>query len=293
MMKTVIIGSNGQLGSDITRVMQNDPQFQVFPLTHQDIEISDPVSVGNVFNRFRPDLVINTAAFHQTDMCEDEVSRSFQLNAEAVKILAEKSAEAGSILTHFSTDYVFDGTKSSPYTEGDCPNPISVYGVSKLAGEQILRYIHKKHYVFRVSGLYGITGSRAKGYNFVDIMVKMAREGKDLQVVDDQVLTPTYTMDIAKSLPQILTSEKFGTYHLTNTGECSWFDFTKAILKICQLESTKLIPVKTGHFGEKAVRPAYSVLDNKNLKKQGFEEMPPWQDSLATYLVEKGHLIVD
>jgi dTDP-4-dehydrorhamnose reductase len=154
----------------------------------------------------------------------------------------------------------------------------------------ILRYVNPLHYIFRVSGLFGIAGSSVKGYNFVDVMVRMAREGKDLKVVDDQVLTPTYTLDASRRILEVTGSGKYGTYHLTSTGECSWFRFTKEIVRQCGLKPASLLPVPTGTFGEKAVRPSYSVLDNARLRANGFEEMPDWKDALRRYLVEKGHL---
>ena len=187
---------------------------------------------NDVLFRIKPDLIINTAAFHQVDVCEDEVAKAFEVNVGGLKNLAEIALSIDAALMHFSTDFVFGGyEKSTPFTEDDCPAPVSVYGISKLAGEYVLRYMMKKYYLLRVCGLYGHAGSLGKGYNFVELMIRLANEGKDIKVVDDQVLTPTSTKDIAEKLYELIQTEKYGLYHMTNSGSCSWYEFACEIFK--------------------------------------------------------------
>ena len=193
-MRILLIGANGQLGSDLVKVL---PREDTTPLTHGEIEIRDPDSIHKALQTHRPDLVINTAAWHRVDDIEREPRPAFEVNALGVRNLALACREFNCALMHFSTDYVFDGRKRTPYEETDTPNPLSAYGISKLAGEHFIRYLWPKHYIVRSTGLYGVAGSSGKGGNFVETMLRLARAGKPIRVVDDQVLTPTYTADLA------------------------------------------------------------------------------------------------
>jgi dTDP-4-dehydrorhamnose reductase len=289
ILKIVLIGSDGQLGTDIYKYFK-DKGADITGLTINDIDICDSNVCSNVLNLIRPNLIINTAAFHQVDACEEEVAKAFEVNVGGLKNLAEVALSIDAALMHFSTDFVFGGyKKSTPFTEDDCPAPVSVYGISKLAGEYVLRYMMKKYYLLRVCGLYGHAGSLGKGYNFVEIMLRLANEGKDIKVVNDQVLTPTSTKDVAEKLYELILTEKYGIYHMTNSGSCSWYEFACEIFKMAGL-APNISQTTSDVFASKAKRPAYSVLDNKNLRAAGLADMRPWKESLADYLKERKEL---
>jgi len=285
-MKVVLIGANGQLGSDLAKLLQ--PAHDLVPLTHADVEVTDPASVGRMMQKHKPDLVLNMAAFHKVDACEEEIEKSFAVNAYGVRNLALACRAVDAALVHMSTDYVFGGdrTRCTPYIETDAPAPINVYGVSKLAGEHLLRYLLDRHFIFRVTGLYGVAGSSGKGGNFVELMLRLAREGKDIRVVDDQRMTPTYTVDLAKQIAAVAETEHYGLYHATGQGDCTWYEFAAEIFCQSGLEPN-LSRARTGDFGEKATRPAYSVLENKKLREIGMDMMRPWKESLTDYLEER------
>ena len=288
-MKIALIGSDGQLGTDVIRYFK-DKGADITGLTISDIDVCDRNICNDVLFELKPNLIINTAAFHQVDVCEDEVAKAFEVNVGGLKNLAEIALSIDAALMHFSTDFVFGGYESStPFTEDDCPAPVSVYGISKLAGEYLLRYMMKKYYLLRVCGLYGHAGSLGKGYNFVELMIRLANEGKDIKVVDDQVLTPTSTKDIAAKLYELIQTEKYGLYHMTNSGSCSWYEFACEIFKQAGL-APNISPTTSDTFASKAKRPAYSVLDNKNLRASGLADLRPWKESLADYIKERKEL---
>ena len=282
-MKIMVIGAAGQLGSDLVRIL---PPATTVALTHADVEITDPVSVKQTLERHRPDVVINTAAFHRVDDCETRMDEAFQVNALAVRRLAAACRESGAALVHFSTDYVFAGEKTEPYVETDRPGPLSVYGASKLAGEHLVAATLPRHFVIRTCGLYGLGGSRSKGGNFVETMLRRGAAGKPLRVVSDQVVTPTYTTDLARKVSELIATESYGLYHITNRGLCSWFEFARAIFDIAGVKAD-LSPVTAEAFGAPARRPAYSVLRNHRLESLGLDDLPPWQESLKRYLAER------
>lgn len=288
-LKIALIGSDGQLGTDIYKYFTNKG-MDITGLTISDIDVCDKNLCSDVLLRIKPELVINTAAFHQVDLCEDEVGKAFEVNVAGLKNLAEICLSLDAALMHFSTDFVFGGYESAtPFTEDDCPAPVSVYGISKLAGEYLLKYMMKKYYLLRVCGLYGHAGSLGKGYNFVELMIRLASEGKDIKVVDDQVLTPTSTKDITAKLYELIRTGKYGLYHMTNSGSCSWYEFACEIFKQSGL-SPNISPTTSDAFASKAKRPAYSVLDNKNLRAAGLADLRPWKESLADYIKEREEL---
>jgi dTDP-4-dehydrorhamnose reductase len=232
-----------------------------------------------------PEVVINTAAFHRVDECEDNLEKAFMVNAVAVGNLALVCREMDAVLMNLSTDYVFGGEKAraTPYTEADTPWPMNVYGASKLAGEYLVRSLCPKHFVVRSCGLYGVAGSSGKGANFVELMLKLAREGKSIRVVDDQRLSPTSTATLAEQIIQLLQTSHYGLYHATSQGDCSWFEFSRDIFRLSGL-TPDLSPQSTAQSGARAARPAYSVLENQALKSLGLDIMPPWQADLERYL---------
>lgn len=288
-MRIAIIGANGQLGTDLCRELKGR---DVIPLTHSDIEISDMTSVKGELRKWQPDVIINTAAFVRVDDCEANSDRAYLVNALGARNIAVAAQEQGSKLIHISTDYVFGGEAeyhTMPYTEFDIPIPINTYGKSKLAGEKMVQYFCNRHFIIRSSGLFGIAGSSGKGGNFVETIVWMAKERRELTVVDDQVFSPTYTKDLARKIAQLINTEYYGIFHITNKGSCSWFNFTKEIIRLTGIE-VNVIPVTSKEYPTPAKRPHFSVLDNFHLRLLGMDDIEPWQDALRDYLADKGYL---
>jgi dTDP-4-dehydrorhamnose reductase len=282
-MKVVVIGANGQLGSDIYRAFQNNAD-NVFALNHNAFEVSDFETVHSVMHDLTPDLVINTAAMHNVEACEEDPAKAFLVNGIGARNLAQVSNDMGYTLMHVSTDYVFDGAKQAPYTEEDCPNPLNVYGNTKLSGELFVRTIAKKYFVLRVSGLYGMNPCRAKGgLNFVTLMLKLAKERNEVRVVDDEILTPTYTNDIAHQIVCLSQCTDYGLYHVTDQEGCSWHEFARKIFEFTNA-SVRLSVADPGEFPAKVPRPKYSVLENKALKSVKLDIMPHWNVGLKRYL---------
>jgi dTDP-4-dehydrorhamnose reductase len=284
-MRVVVIGAGGQLGTDLQRHLVG---WDLVALNHSDLDITDFKRTRELIFQTKPDAVVNAAAFNRVDDCEDHPDIAFSTNAFGPRNLAQVCAELNCALMHISTDYVFGGEKRTPYTEDDAPNPLSVYGVSKLAGEYFVRNLCPKHFIVRTSGLYGVAGSRSKGGNFVETMIRLAKEGRPIRVVDDQILTPTYTKGLAEKLKELLQTEKYGLYHITNSGQCSWYEFAGAVFELVGLKPD-FAPTTTAHLKLKAKRPAYSVVAHANLKRIGLEDLRDWREALALYLMEKGH----
>ena len=285
-MTTLLIGADGQLGSELRQTFRD---HDLVPLTHADLELTDPAQVREALHKYRPGLILNTAAYHKVDECEDHPERTFAVNAIAVRDLAMGAREFGAVLVHFSTDYVFDGLHRQPYREIDPPGPASVYATSKLAGEYFVRAIHERHFVIRCCGLYGVAGSSGKGGNFVETMLRLAGEGKEIRVVGDQVLTPTSAKELAGKVRQLVETEQYGLYHITNNGACSWYQFAAAIFKLSGL-TPALHETTAAAFGARAARPAYSVLDNANLRSLGLDDLRDWQQALEAYLADRARL---
>ncbi|MBM3165932.1 MAG: dTDP-4-dehydrorhamnose reductase [Chloroflexi bacterium] len=288
-MKVAVIGANGQLGSDLCKQLD---AADLMSLTHSGIEITIMDSVKDSFQKYRPDIIINTAAFHRVDDCEADPDKTFRVNALGARNVALIAQERGAKLVHLSTDYVFGGEdepRTTPYTELDIPVPANTYGKSKLAGEDFVRQLCSKHFIVRASALFGVAGSSGKGGNFIETMLKLARERDELRVVNDQVFSPTYTKDLAGKIARLIATEYYGIFHITNKGICSWYEFTKEILRLAGLK-TPVIPITSDQLNQKARRPRYSVLDNYHLQLLGMDDMRPWQEALKDYLIEKGHI---
>lgn len=278
-MKVAIIGANGQLGTDL---MNAFAESQPIGLTHEQIEITDLDSTSNVLSELKLDVVINTAAFHNVPLCEKEIEKAFQVNAIGALNLAKATESLGMDFVHVSTDYVFDGKKQSPYIETDATNPLNVYATSKLAGEHFVSAYSSRHYIVRSCGLYGHAKCRAKGTNFVEMMLKLATEKDELRVVNDEIITPTYTFHLTEQIRELVKTKRYGLYHATNNGFCSWYEFAKAIFEIATI-SINVIPVSSKEFASPVNRPSYSVLENKALQNLGIDMMPHWRESLQHY----------
>ncbi len=288
-MRVLITGSDGQLGTDLCRVLQD---IEVISLTHADLEITDMNSVKTAFTKHRPDVVINTAANVRVDDCETEQDNAFLANVLGARNVAVVAQELRAKLFHLSTDYVFGGESepgTAPYTEFDTPTPLNLYGKSKLAGENLVRHLCTKHFIVRTSGLFGLAGASGKGGNFVETMLRLAQERGELRVVNDQVFSPTYTRDLARKIAQLITTEYYGIFHITNRGSCSWYEFAKEILRLAELE-TPVVPITSDQYPQKARRPSFSVLDNYHLRLLGMNDMKPWREALKDYMREKRHI---
>ena len=284
-VRYVLIGAAGQLGSDLVRTF--DGAGALVPLTHQDIDILDASRTAQSLAALRPTHVINTAAWNLVDRAEDEPRAAFALNGDAVGTLAATCEQLGATLVHFSTDYVFDGAKRTPYAEDDTPNPLSAYGESKLAGEQLARERCRRSFVIRVSALFGIARSAGKGgTNFVETMLRAAASGRPLRVVADQVTAPSYTPDVARAVWRILASGHPAVYHVSGSGETTWYEFAREIFRREGL-APALTAVTAEEFGARARRPPYSVLGHGALRALGHPAPPAWTESLSAYLAER------
>jgi len=283
-MKVLLVGANGQLGSDLLRVFRMAGDT-VIPSTHAQLDVCSEDRVSEIMAETKPDVVLNTAAFHKVEECEKRPALAFQVNSTGAMNLAKACQRSGAVLVHFSTDYVFDGFKNAPYEESDLPAPLNVYGVSKVAGEHLIACNSDRYFVIRTCGLYGLAGSSGKGGNFVENMLNKATPRAAICVVEDQVLTPTYTADLAAGTRSLILTGRFGLYHLSSEGQCSWYEFARTIFA-CAGVDARLTAVKTDDFPSAVKRPSYSVLSKTRLHSLGLT-VPSWQDALSRYLRQR------
>lgn len=282
-MKVAVIGATGQLGMDVVEEFARNGD-QVCPFPHAQIEISSLNRAREVLLEAKPHLIVNTAAMHRVESCEQEPSAAYAVNAIGVRNLALVARDLDAALIHISTDYVFDGSKKAPYLESDPALPLNVYGNTKLAGELFVQASTNKYFILRTSALYGKNPCRAKGgLNFVELMLKLAGERKELRVVDDEVVSPTSTVELAKQIVVLSTTKNFGLYHASAEGSCSWFDFAAKIFELANVKAN-LVVAGLNEFPAKVPRPKYSVLENQGLKKLGLNSFGTWEDGLRRYL---------
>jgi dTDP-4-dehydrorhamnose reductase len=284
-MRVVMVGAGGQLGRELRKVLPHDTTVA---LERADLDVCDGDAVATRLAALGPEVIINAAADNRVDAAETAPADAVGVNVLGAASLARASRDLDALLIQVSTDYVFDGCAKRPYTEEDVPNPLGAYGRSKLAAELMVRTIAPKHAVVRTAGLYAAGGTRAKGGSFVDRVLEKARAGEPLKVVDDQVTAPTWARDLAMAiahlLPRLLRGEApIGIYHMTNGGECSWYEFARAVLELTGVRAT-IEPVETQHRPALALRPAYSVLANARLAALGEPPLRSWRDALAAYL---------
>ena len=283
-MRYVLVGAAGQLGADLLRTFHLPGEM--IPLTRADLDVLDAPRVSALLDELRPTHVVNASAYNRVDDAEDDPAPAFALNATAVEHLARTCQRLGATFVHFSTDYVFDGRRRTPYSERDVPNPINRYGESKALGERLAQAATERALIFRVCGLFGVTRATGHGTNFGETMLRRAEAGRPLRVVTDQVLTPSYALELAKKVWRVLPKAAPGIYHLTTAGETSWYDFTREIFRLSGLQPD-LAPVTAAEFGARARRPAYSVLAHDGLAALGEDDLRPWKDALADYLRER------
>ncbi|MEW6325081.1 MAG: dTDP-4-dehydrorhamnose reductase [Nitrospirota bacterium] len=285
MMKVLLLGARGQLATALRPPLEAAGHI-VSGLTHEECDITDGRQTARHLEAHRPDVVINTTAYHQVDQCETEIERAFLVNGYGPRDLAGQCESRRIRLVHVSTNYVFDGRQRTPYDEEAAPNPLSVYALSKLAGELFVRGAGPRHLVVRTAGVYGRHGGRRAGDNFVERMIAAASGGRPLRVVNDQVMTPTYAGHLAAGLVKLLDAEGGGLYHLTNRGSCSWWEFARAVIARAGL-GAEIEPVSTNAYGAAAPRPAYSVLSSRRLNQAGLSPMPPWEEGLEVYFRDR------
>ncbi len=274
-MKVLITGANGMLGKDLCPVFEDNGLY-VFPFSREDLDITDCNNAKAIIETVKPQIIINLASYTNVEKAEEDEDTAFKINKEGVENIAKISKETGAILVHISTDYVFDGTKNLPYTPSDTPNPLNKYGLSKLKGEEAVQKYADKYYIIRTSWLYGLYGK-----NFVETMVELANKGNNLNVVDDQTGTPTYTVDLAMGILNII-GKPYGIYHIANEGETSWFNFAKEIFKLKNMD-VNVSPCTSDNFKQKAKRPKYSVL-RSDVPMRG------WAEALKDYIKYKESL---
>jgi len=310
--KILLTGKNGQLGNDLRQIL---PRLgELIATDREQCDLSRPAEIRNLIRELRPTLIVNAAAYTAVDQAEKDEALTCAINSEAPAVMAEEAKKIGAALVHYSTDYVFDGAKNSPYAENDLPNPISAYGRTKLAGEQAVRDSGADHLIFRTEWVYS-----TRGKNFLLTILRLATQREELRIVRDQVGAPTWSREIAgatvKALQQICNrtdetaawSERSGTYHMTAAGETTWYEFTQAILQEAaqlsnlaawfqaatngkELLTRRVVPISTAEYPTPARRPAYSLLSNSKLNRVFGIQLSDWREQLhRAFLVNPPH----
>jgi len=289
MERIAVIGSSGQLGHDLVEVLRAANRFEIIALDHGQIECTEIGSVRTALLPLKARTVINCAAFVRVDDCESQTREAFAVNALGAHYVARAAAESGAKCVYIGTDYVFDGGKDSPYIEADATAPINVYGASKLAGEHLVRQTAPDWLIVRVASLFGKIGARGKGGNFIETILAKARKVEPHKVVDDIHISPTYARDAAQAIAQLLVADAKGIVHAANSGSCTWYEFSKAALELCQLPAP-IEAVPSSQFPTPARRAKNSALASARLLQEFRITLPHWRDALRAYLIEKGHL---
>jgi dTDP-4-dehydrorhamnose reductase len=288
-MRVMVTGANGMLGIDLCEILAaagHDPiRTDTVAKEHTPardwtlLDITDTGAVMDAVTGFKPDSVIHVAAYTDVDGCERNPGLAFRVNVLGTWNMAAACAERDIPLFYVSTDFVFDGRKTTPYTEMDATNPLNHYGASKLAGERHVRELCRKHFICRTAWLFGIHGK-----SFPATMLNLAKTRTELPVVSDQVGCPTHTVDLAKTIASLLGSPLYGTYHITNTGSCSWFDLARKTLQLAGVTSMAVKAIPASEYPSPTTRPAYSVLRHQSLEIQGRDLLPPWEEALAEFI---------
>lgn len=275
----IVTGANGQLGHDVVSELISRKYKDVIGIDINDLDITDELAVKRYFIDKKPDAIIHCAAYTAVDKAEDNREICMDINVKGTHYLVDVAKQYNAKFMYISTDYVFDGTKNGVYETIDTPNPTSVYGMSKYLGElEAIGY--EKHYIVRISWVFGKNGN-----NFVKTMLRLASERDFINIVDDQIGSPTYTYDLSKLLVDIIGSEKYGTYHATNEDKCSWFEFAKEIFNLTH-SNIQLNPISTTEYPTRTPRPMNSLMSKQSLVNNGFSLLPPWKDALKRYLKE-------
>ena len=274
-MRVLLTGAGGQLGLELAEALPHRGH-EVVVLDRQRLDVADPEAVDSAIEEHAPGIVVNAAAYTNVDGCEEALDLAYSVNALGPRNLAQACERRGSELLHVSTNYVFDGEGERPYEAFDPPNPISAYGRTKLAGEELVMRLTNRWYVVRSAGVYG------RGHNFVRTMLRVAEERDQLKVKDDEFISPTYARDLARGIAGIIEEGRYGIYHLTSAGSCSWFEFTREIFRLTGVE-TEVVPIPSSEYPLPAVRPANGVLSSV-----GSPKLRHWSEALAEYLAQEG-----
>ena len=288
-MIVAVLGSNGQLGSDIVRGAREFGDIETLALTREDLDVCELASIAEVLAAKRFDVLVNCTSYHKTDEVEGRATEAFRINAHAVGAMAKACKARGARFVHVSTDYVFDGESKRPYMETDYASAINVYGASKLLGEKFaLREHPDGTLIARVASLFGVAGSSGKGGNFVETILRKAKETGEVRVVNDISMSPTSTADAAKAVLALVKKEAAaGIYHVVNSGSATWFEFARPIVEEAGVQA-RAVATTSAEYPTAAARPAYTVLDNRKATEV-VGEVPEWRDALRRYLAEKGH----
>ncbi len=280
MRKILVIGSKGMLGRDLVELLRSSLRSdEVFGWDIDEIDITEENKTITKIETLQPGIVINVAAYTDVDGCELNKEKAFAINAEGMRHVALGAKRCGAKVVYLSTDYVFDGEKGKPYLEDDSPHPMNVYGRSKLKGEQYVQELAKDALVVRTQWLYGKYGN-----NFVASILRQAREKEVLSVVDDQIGSPTYTVDLSKAISLLIQREARGIFHVANSNFCTWYDYAQKILALSGIRGVKVLPISSKELSRPAPRPSYSVLDTQKLKREAGMTLRPWFEALKDYL---------
>ncbi|GGN92921.1 dTDP-4-dehydrorhamnose reductase [Saccharibacillus kuerlensis] len=278
-MRVLVTGANGQLGCDMIEVLQQ-AGHDVKGCGRAELDITNQGQCELVIGEYRPEAVIHCAAYTAVDAAEEDVDGAYRVNVAGTRNIAVAAEKVGAKMVYISTDYVFNGQAERPYREYDNTAPQTVYGESKLAGEVLTQSLSSKYFIVRTSWVYGQHGG-----NFVKTMLKLGAEKDSLSVVHDQTGSPTYTVDLARFLLHLIQTEKYGIYHASNSGQCSWYEFAQAIFEQADLQ-VNVLPVTTEQFPRPAKRPAYSVMDHTAIRSNDLEDLPHWKDALERFLAQ-------
>ncbi|MCM3763498.1 dTDP-4-dehydrorhamnose reductase [Neobacillus niacini] len=278
-MKVIVTGAAGQLGQDVLLELERK-NHQAIGTDRDDLDITIEGDVQAFIAEVKPDVILHCAAYTNVDAAEADEETAYRVNGLGTKNLALAAKQIGAKMLYISTDYVFDGTGTEPYEVDDPTKPLGAYGRTKLAGEEFVQELLEQFFIVRTAWVFG-----AYGHNFVKTMLRLGKERGEVGVVHDQVGSPTYTVDLAKFMVELMETEKYGIYHATNSGVCSWYEFAVEIFKQAGL-NVKVNPLTTEQFPRPAARPKYSVLSKKKIEAQGFTPLPNWQDALTAYLKE-------
>jgi dTDP-4-dehydrorhamnose reductase len=284
--KVLITGANGQLGKDLVDYFATK-YAEVYGFGREELDITNIDLVIKTMENLNPNVVIHAGAYTKVDLAETEPEEAYRINAVGTRNIAVASEAIRAKLAYVSTDYVFDGMSHIPYDEFHSTNPSSIYGKSKLAGEQLVQSLHSQYFIIRTSWVYGIHGN-----NFVKTMLRLAQEKESVSVVNDQIGSPTYTIDLSKCIADLLQTQKYGIYHVSNSGHCSWYEFAVAIFEEAGM-NIQVVPVSTEAFPRPAKRPPFSILDHKALRLNDFPEMRNWRDALKAFIAEMELLYAD
>jgi dTDP-4-dehydrorhamnose reductase len=277
-MKVLVTGANGQLGYDVVERLKK-LNIEHIGVDRQHFDLTNETQTKSFILNYKPDVVIHCAAYTAVDKAEDERDLCYAVNVLGTRNIVKACKEIDAKMVYISTDYVFDGEKKEPYEVIDPTNPINYYGFTKYLGEQEVQKNLDRFFIVRTSWVFGKNGN-----NFVKAMLKLGQERKEIRVVYDQVGSPTYTYDLAELLCNMIQTDKYGIYHVTNEGYCSWHEFACEIFKVAGMNDVKVIPIKSEEYPTKAVRPKYSKLSKVQLKLNGFSSLPNWKDSLKRYI---------